>query len=161
MNHKKSMRIFWLSLCLLLLSGVIIITVVQIKSREDDKERQNIEETQRQDGQAEANIQTNTLAEEDANQYADRSKMDGNQNTVSEDTAADIQPTIGEPVTYLYELRVKNGYLEVYYYHTEQLFFHTGIPYRVLTVHQRQQLDRGKYFKNEQELYGYLESCTS
>ena len=53
-----------------------------------------------------------------------------------------------------------DGYLDVYHYHTENLFFHTGVPYSDMTLKQRQELENGKYFINEQELYGYLESCT-
>ena len=39
MNHKKSMRIFWLSLFLLVVSGAVIIAVVQYRSHK--KEMQN------------------------------------------------------------------------------------------------------------------------
>ena len=37
MNHKKSMRIFWLSLFLLLISGVIIIAAVQLRAHKKAK----------------------------------------------------------------------------------------------------------------------------
>ena len=161
MNHKKSMRIFWLSLCLLLLSGAIIITVVQIKSRKDEKGQQHTEESQSQGNLQTSDTQADMPGQEENSEHAASPDTSVYERTKSEDTAAQTQPTLGDPVAYLYELRVKNGYLEVYYYQTEQLFFHTGIPYHVLTTNQRKQLEEGKYFHNEQELYGYLESCTS
>ena len=71
------------------------------------------------------------------------------------------QPASGNTVRYQFELKENNGYLDVYYYHTQTLFLHTGIPYSTLTMEQKQELMDGKYFLDEQALYGYLESCTS
>ena len=78
-----------------------------------------------------------------------------------QDIHMQVQPVSGNTTEYRFELKAKDGYLDVYHYHTDNLFFHTGIPYSALTVDQRQELEHGIYFVNEQEMYGYLESCTS
>lgn len=151
MHHKKSMRIFWLSLCLLLVSGIAIIAVVQINSRK--KEEQGQQSTiQDEDIQMDARQETKSVPTED---------FPVTRNDKQTTTQHQAQPVGGNLSEYVYELKVVGGYLEVYYYHTKQLFFHTGIPERALTDTQRQKLREGKYFKDEQELYGYLESCTS
>lgn len=151
MYHKKSMRIFWLSLCLLLVSGVAIIAVVQINFHKKEEQRQK-GAIQNEDTQMDARQETKPVQAE--NSPVARS----DKQTTAERQA---QPVGGSLSEYVYELKVVGGYLEVYYYHTKQLFFHTGIPERALTDTQRQNLKQGKYFKDEQELYGYLESCTS
>ena len=151
MYHKKSMRIFWLSLCLLLVSGVAIIAVVQINSHKKEEQRQQgtiqDEDTRIDDRQETKPVQ----AEDSPVTRSDKQTV----------TERQVQPVGGNLSEYVYELKVVGGYLEVYYYHTKQLFFHTGIPERSLTDTQRRKLRQGKYFKDEQELYGYLESCTS
>lgn len=149
MHHKKSMRIFWLSLCLLLVSGAAIIAVVQINShKKEEEKRQGVVEPE----DTAVDISQDTEPEEEPSAAAN-----GGQAV----TERQAQPVGGNLSEYTYELKVVGGYLEVYYYHTNQLFFHTGIPERALTQMQREKLSKGKYFKNEQELYGYLESCTS
>lgn len=154
MYRKKSMRIFWLSLCLLLVSGVAIITVVQINShKKAAKKQQEVVSDENTGVDAGEDVQSVDVETE-----AKRSAAESSSQASAE---RQVQPVGGKLPDYSYELKAVNGYLEVYYYHTSQLFFHTGISERVLTEEQRQELNEGKYFKNEQELYGYLESCTS
>ena len=158
MNHKKSMRIFWLSLCLLLVSGTVIIAVVQYRSHKREAEADDqVQENMDQGLQTEPSLETDTLNDglaKDEDQAADTSR---------EKTQTDVltQPASGNTVRYQFELKENNGYLDVYYYHTQTLFLHTGIPYSTLTMEQKQELMDGKYFLDEQALYGYLESCTS
>lgn len=157
MNHKKSMRIFWISLCLLVVSGTLIIAVVQYRSHK--KEMQRSFREQQNDVQAKQQAQPQTEA--DDGEHASSSVI--NSQAEREDTHTDtqVQPVSGNTAEYRFELKVKDGYLDVYHYHTDNLFFHTGIPYSAMTVKQRQELEQGIYFINEQEMYGYLESCTS
>ncbi len=159
MNYKKSMRIFWFSLCLLLAAGMFIIASVQYRSQKkliegayDHKERT---------GPSGRMSQPETTTGEDSREKA--ASFAVQPYTQKEQTSVDsgIPQTGQNTVEYRFELKVKNGYLDVYHFHTENLFFHTGIPYSAMTVNQRQELENGKYFVNEQELYGYLESCTS
>lgn len=160
MNHKKSMRIFWLSLCLLVVSGTVIIAVVQYRSHK--KEMQD-SYTQQENG-----VQANRLAQPQTDADAGDDTQASSviqprvaQENTDEQTHTQVQPVSGNTTEYRFELKVKDGYLDVYHYHTDNLFFHTGIPYSALTVNQRQELEHGIYFVNEQEMYGYLESCTS
>ena len=154
MNHKKSMRIFWLSLSLLLISGVIIIAAVQIRTHK------------KAGGEQDDTARQTTTAAEGSQPFAGSASIPsvtGNQTPEETGGMQDqsLQQTNGGAAAYMYEIRIRNGYLEVYYYHTKRLFLYTGIPYQMLTTKQRLDLQRGKYFKDEQELYGYLESCTS
>lgn len=147
MNHKKSMRIFWLSLCLLLVSGALIIAAVQFHAHKKAEKEQDA-------------VQENVKAQTDAVNKP-TTIVEARPNETDTITDAFVQQTNGEAAIYLYELKIRNGYVEVYYYHTERLFLYTGIPYHMLTMEQRLDLQKGKYFQNEQDLYGYLESCTS
>lgn len=153
MNHKKSMRIFWLSLCLLLAAGAIIIAAAQYRRH---KAEINDSYGRRQD------VTQQETAADDENEDAAAS-LAAQPPAQRESTTADtqVQPVSGTTAEYRFELKVKDGYLDVYHFHTDNLFFHTGIPYSETTLEQRQELEAGKYFVNEQELYGYLESCTS
>lgn len=158
MNHKKSMRIFWLSLCLLLISGALIIAVVQYKSHKNEKNgsrngQEDMEPAFRtREAQPDMDSNTDDAAAAFAQPHAQ-----------SRESAVRAQiTTVGEDAAqYRFELKVLNGYLDVFHYHTDNLFFHTGIPYSAMTAEQRKELEEGKYFTDEQELYGYLESCTS
>lgn len=157
MNHKKSMRIFWISLCLLVVSGALIIAVVQYRSHKKEMQRSFRE----QQNDVQAKQQAQPQAEAGDGEHASSSVL--NPQVKQEDTHTDtqVQPVSGNTAEYRFELKVKDGYLDVYHYHTDNLFFHTGIPYSAMTVKQRQELEQGIYFINEQEMYGYLESCTS
>lgn len=160
MNYKKSMRIFWLSLCLLLISGTAIIAAVHFHADKKTEDRQDFPQ---KNADAPAHLETKADAETDIDASADavQSQTQTTAGQTDQPVQESVRQTNGRTVNYLYELKVKNGYLEVYYYHTEQLFLHTGILYHVLTAEQKLDLQKGKYFQNEQDLYGYLESCTS
>lgn len=159
MNHKKSMRIFWLSLCLLVAAGTAIIAVVQYQSHRKEisgtyGERENNEQAV---SAAQPESEPETLHKGTMASAVPHPQMQLENTTKDTQT----QPVNDNAAEYRFELKVTNGYLDVYHYHTDNLFFHTGIPYSETTVKQRQELENGKYFINEQELYGYLESCTS
>lgn len=159
MNHKKSMQIFLLSLCLLAASGAFIVAALQYRSYQ--KELQKLYGKQAQDTQAaritQAETETDDTSADAAASFA--AQTPGVQDESS--THTQTQPVSGNTAEYRFELKIKDGYLDVYHFHTDNLFFHTGIPYSAITLTQRQELEQGKYFVNEQELYGYLESCTS
>lgn len=157
MNHKKSMRIFWLSLCLLVAAGTAIIAVVQYQSHRKETSRAYGE--QENDGQAVSAAQP--ASDPDQTPKDTMASAVPQMQHASKPADTQTQPVNGNTAEYRFELKVSNGYLDVYHYHTDNLFFHTGIPYSETTVKQRQELESGKYFINEQELYGYLESCTS
>ncbi|MDE6889578.1 MAG: hypothetical protein K2P45_13235 [Eubacterium sp.] len=156
MNYKKSMRIFWISLGLLLAVGTVIIAAAQYRSqhfraegsyKKEEPVRQAVRPAQTQPDEPR---ESEDAAASFAAQTQQVQRSEGSGQKPDEHT-----------VEYRFELKVKNGYLDVYHYHTENLFFHTGVPYSDMTLKQRQELENGKYFINEQELYGYLESCTS
>lgn len=161
MGQKKSMRNFWLSFFLLLLIGTALIAAAQYKLQKSGTQKiaAGHQDTEGDVGRE----QTSTLPGT-GTQHAG---LDiGIPKTPYTDqgghaSSAQAKPTDGAAVGYRFELRAVNGYLDVYHYGTGQLFLHTGIPCSVLTAAQCQELNDGKYFLNEQELYGYLESCTS
>lgn len=155
MNHKKSMHIFWLSLALLLVSGAAIIATAQFQAHKKAAMEQNAQLRTDEMPQADETVK-NAVTPDSPTMGILQDQTDG-----STQTESYLQQTNGNANAYLYELKIRNGYLEVYYYQTQQLFLNTGIPYHMLTTQQRQDLQTGKYFTDEQELYGYLESCTS
>ena len=157
MNHKKSMRIFWLSLCLLLISGAVIIAVVQYKSyKNEEKDAVNGQEDM------EPAFRTRDVQPAQDSPSDDASAAFAAPHTESDTGVRATITTVGEHTPqYRFEIEVRNGYLDVFHYHTDNLFFHTGIPYHALTQDQRSEIEDGRYFMDEQELYGYLESCTS
>ncbi len=159
MNQKKSMRVFWLSLCLLLVSGAVLIAVAQSRAQ---KKAADTQDAVQRNINGNADVSFSADAASDAALDAQRASSSA-QDMLRQSTAstAQVQQTNGSAAAYVYELKVQDEYLEVYYYHTQQLFLHTGIPFYALTEEQRQDLQNGKYFRNEEELYGYLESCTS
>lgn len=161
MNHKRSMRIFLLSFWLLLISGAVIIAVVYVKSHKNGTNQDAVADRAAKPQESMQLEQKDMQTTEPVSGQQPEQNLD--RNTDIQDTEADtaLQQTNGRAAAYQYEMRVKNGYLEIYYYHTDELFMHTGIPFQSLTLAQKQELRSGKYFLNEEELYGYLESCTS
>lgn len=158
MNHKKSMRIFWLAMCLALVAGCGILVTVRYHSYKNRTEGSyENKETNPSSVQAAQSEAEKAKEEEAAASFAVQPEKKSHPSAADSRTEADSR----HPVEYRFELKVRNGCLDVYHYHTENLFFHTGIPYHAMSLRQRQELEKGKYFVNEQELYGYLESCTS
>lgn len=157
MNHKKSMRIFWISLCLLVVSGTLIIAVVQYRGRHAPLPSGQKSDQTNPDGETHIQTDSNTGAAD----HSDHTGLAKTQNEKEADSSSNVRPAAGSAQPYQFELREKDGYLDVYHYHTQQLYFHTGIPCQTLSAVQRQAVNQGKYFQNEEELYGYLESCTS
>lgn len=146
MHRKRSMRIFWISLSLLLLCGAIIMACVWVNT---DK------------GQAQANVPNTSAQRQSVPSKAESSDYQAMQENTVTDAQPASQPASGTVQPYQFEIRIAAGYLDVYYYQTDTLYLHTGIPCEMLDVSDQAQLEQGKYFKDEQELYGYLESCTS
>ncbi len=162
MNHKRSMRIFWFTLCLLLICGAAIIAAVQYRSHRNNPQGQK---SHMQYGDTKVQAETGDTAAgleigngQAGSQEGWEKTPQAQKNTSS---GEQVQPASGGAAAYQFELKICGGYLDVYHCHTGQLFFHTGIPCAMLTDRQCQELERGKFFQNEQELYGYLESCTS
>ncbi len=156
MGNKKSMRVFLLSLCLLAVSGAVIIGTMQYQTYRNaatGRDRMPGDAGQAQ----EADKSGQTIGDSRQANPAETGDVKQNYKSSTDQTRPASVPT----ALYLFEMKVKDGYLEVYHYHTEQLFFHTGIAYSSLTATQQEAIQKGKYFRDEQELYGYLESCTS
>ena len=63
--------------------------------------------------------------------------------------------------TTTYALRTKDGYLQVYILETGEFFMETSILYRLLPESVQMQIDHGKYFDSEEELFGFLENYSS
>lgn len=156
MNHNKSMRIFLISLMILVVSGVIIIAVVGARAQKREKQQEQEQAYQKKELQ-------NTPSEQEPEKKLAPIKQNASddQAGTGQSSGQKLQQTDSAIPAYQYELRAVEGYLAVYKYHTDQLFMHTGIPCSALTDRQKQDLESGKYFVSEQELYGYLESCTS
>ncbi|MCI9123032.1 MAG: hypothetical protein HFH35_02970 [Eubacterium sp.] len=157
MNDKKSMRIFWISLCLLVVSAALIIVAVQYRGRRVPLEGGKKSDQINPAGEPHIQTDSNTGAAD----VSDNASLAKNQNDRAADSGPPVRAAAGQAQPYQFELREKDGYLDVYHYHTQQLYFHTGIPCQTLSAIQRQAVNQGKYFQNEEELYGYLESCTS
>lgn len=159
MGHKKSMRVFWLSLCLLLLLGTMAIVAVQYRSYQ--KGQDGLHGKQEQDGQEAKMAQSEADSDGRADDVAASFAVQPHIQRENASAGTQTLPASGDTAEYRFELKVVGGYLDVYHFHTDNLFFHTGIPYSAMPLRQRQELEKGKCFLNEQELYGYLESCTS
>lgn len=158
MNDKKSMRIFWLTMCLALVFGTMMVVTAQFRSHQSlTEDSYENKETDPSAVRAAAPDTDETVPQDAAASFAIQPHPQNNSSAENSRGPAVSQ----NPVEFRFELKVKNGYLDVYHFHTENLFFHTGIPYHAMSQRQRQELENGKYFVNEQELYGYLESCTS
>jgi len=157
MSHNKSMRIFLISLCILVVSGVLIIAVVGARAHKKELQQHSVvpegavERTRTGQGQN-ARVQENSSRNTETKTDSD---------SAIEAAPQEIQQTGSTIPPYRYELREENGFLEVYEYKTDRLFMHTGISSGVLSEDQLEELHAGKYFADEKELYGYLESCTS
>ena len=83
----------------------------------------------------------------------------------SKESAPDKKEIIGaesdafdEEGFYLYE---SNGYVVVYMHDKQTPYEYTDIVYEELPSILKQEIKNGKYMKNEEELYGFLENYTS
>lgn len=72
---------------------------------------------------------------------------------------AAVQPKPADTTTYA--LRTKDGYLQVYILETGEFFMETSILYRLLPESVQAQIDHGKHFDSEEELFGFLENYSS
>lgn len=75
--------------------------------------------------------------------------------------AVDAPVESGQADTTTYELRTKDGYLQVYIVETGEFYMETSIVYRLLPESVQAQIDHGKYFESEEELFGFLENYSS
>ena len=150
MNSKKSMHIFLVTLFLLVVSGCTIIGVLHEKELLKNQQEMLRKEVPEEGGR------------ENLGHAADDTSYISQAHALSAVSKAAIRQTSGRTVSVQYEIVVENGYLNVYHFHSKELYFRTGIALDMLDESARKELqEQGKLFENEQELYGYLESCTS
>lgn len=62
---------------------------------------------------------------------------------------------------YEYLLRNDNGYVSVYKLPENEIFEYTDVIMDILPVGMQEEIHNGKYLKNEEELYNFLENYTS
>lgn len=74
---------------------------------------------------------------------------------------AGVRPKPAAADTTTYALRTKDGYLQVYILETGDFYMETSIVYRLLPEQVQAQIDAGKYFETEEELFGFLENYSS
>ena len=161
MDYRKGVRIFCV-LVLILLSVAAILAAVSGWQRQQEKLRQHIAENGQQEAPTEGEPdETEALGSTAHAKDVQPQAFAGEDPQVLSENEDKFQKTASVVEPYRFELREQNGYLEVYRYHTDQLFLQTGISCDILSKDQKQELAQGKFFQNEQELYGYLESCTS
>lgn len=72
---------------------------------------------------------------------------------------AAVQPV--QTSTTTYALRTKDGFLQVYILETGDFYMETSIVYRLLPEAVQAQIDQGKYFDSEEELFEFLENYSS
>lgn len=63
--------------------------------------------------------------------------------------------------TTTYALRTRDGYLQVYILETDEFYMETSIVYRLLPESVQAQIDAGKEFESEEELFEFLENYSS
>lgn len=70
------------------------------------------------------------------------------------------QETAGAP-EYEYLLRNYNGYVAVYQLPENEIYEYTDVIMDILPLGLQEEIHNGKYLKNEEELYNFLENYTS
>lgn len=96
-------------------------------------------------------------AASDAQEQTPQEKAD----TATRAVDAGVRPEPAAADTTTYALRTKDGYLQVYILETGDFYMETSIVYRLLPEQVQAQIDAGKYFETEEELFGFLENYSS
>ena len=65
------------------------------------------------------------------------------------------------PEGYEYMLRNYNGYVAVYELPADEIYEYTDVILEILPAKLQEEIQEGKYLKNEEELYNFLENYTS
>lgn len=65
------------------------------------------------------------------------------------------------PEGYEYMLRNYNGYVAVYELPSEEIYEYTDVILEILPAKLQEEIQEGKYLKNDEELYNFLENYTS
>ena len=95
------------------------------------------------------------------------SQLDNRQNStenstmITEDDSTDAIISNQEYVTYYFYAKNDNGRVSIYDVKSQTLYMETGIEIDLLSEKMRQELESGIYFKNEEELFDFLESYSS
>ena len=95
------------------------------------------------------------------------SQLDNRQNStenstmITEDDSTDSIISNQEYVTYYFYAKNDNGRVSIYDVKSQTLYMETGIEIDLLSEEMRQELESGIYFKNEEELFDFLESYSS
>lgn len=65
------------------------------------------------------------------------------------------------PEDYSYVLRAHDGYVAVYELPKDEIYEYTDVIMEILPAALQEEIQEGKYLKNEEELYNFLENYTS
>ena len=73
----------------------------------------------------------------------------------------EVPEETADAVEYEYLLRNYNGYVAVYQLPENEIYEYTDVIMDILPVGLQEEIHDGKYLKNEEELYNFLENYTS
>ncbi|MCI8429276.1 MAG: hypothetical protein HFI16_03330 [Lachnospiraceae bacterium] len=85
---------------------------------------------------------------------------------VSQESIREIfppEPEEEEPISeeYEYLLRNQDGYVTVYQLPEDEIYEYTDVIMEILPARLQEEIHDGKYLRNEEELYNFLENYTS
>ncbi len=85
---------------------------------------------------------------------------------VSQESTREIfppEPEEEEPISeeYEYLLRNQDGYVTVYQLPEDEIYEYTDVIMEILPARLQEEIHDGKYLRNEEELYNFLENYTS
>ena len=88
---------------------------------------------------------------------------DTNDTNIESETEDNTQSIISshEYVTYYFYAKNDNGKISIYDINSQTLYMETGIEISLLSEEIQKELESGIYFKNEVELYDFLECYSS
>ena len=102
-------------------------------------------------------MDTGSVPEQAQTQPAKQQTVPRTDTTQAVDAA--VPPKQADTTTYA--LRTRDGCLQVYILETDEFYMETSIVYRLLPESVQAQIDRGKYFESEEELFEFLENYSS
>ncbi len=79
----------------------------------------------------------------------------------TKDAPSAEEPEDTEAEGYAYVLRNHEGYVAVYELPADEIYEYTDVIMEILPAALQEEIHEGKYLKNEEELYNFLENYTS
>ena len=94
--------------------------------------------------------------------FSNETKIEENRITTENDISSEQSVTISqEYISYPYYIKAVDGRLVVFETKKESIFMETSIELSTLSAEMQKKLETGIFFKNEGELYDFLESYSS